>query len=364
MTRAAPADLTHLEGRRRLAFRASLISLFVAIIGFPMGAAFGGSERNDTIGGAWFFAAIIGSIATPWIVRAWQSFMRRQMVTAAVAGRTDIRHLDAEQELNASQRALASGAFNLAAFRSSGLVEPFESAGVDHVLTGEARGVPYAIAEISLLDAKAYRLFRGVLASFRLSRPRPGLTIVTRDRGTLGNLLARAGGQIERLTLEDPRFESLFEAYGDSQVGSRVILTTTMLERLADLDRQAHAHGFAGAFLEDHLLVALPGMSWRCAWWRISMTVGDWLEDYAAWLAGLVDLPVDIVHTLNLAAPSPASGTSLAPALEQPFPIGTNSGHVFSAPFWRLVGEGGTALIYMASGSLFGGCDCLIDHDR
>jgi hypothetical protein len=208
---------------------------------------------------------------------------------------------------------------------------------------------------MSLLDAKAYRLFRGVLASFRLSRPRPGLTIVTRDRGTLGNLLARAGGQIERLTLEDPRFESLFEAYGDSQVGSRVILTTTMLERLAALDRQAHAHGFACAFLEDHLLVALPGMSWRCPWWRIVMPVGDWLEDYAAWLAGLVDLPVDIVHTLNIAAPSPATGTSLSPDLGQSFPIGTNSGHVFSAPFWRLVGEGGTALIYVASGSLFGG---------
>ena len=31
--------------------------------------------------------AIAGAIASPWIVRAWQGFMRRRMLTAAVAGR-------------------------------------------------------------------------------------------------------------------------------------------------------------------------------------------------------------------------------------------------------------------------------------
>ena len=57
--------------------------------------AVGGTESRDTVAGAFLMAAIVGLIAAPWIVRAWQGFMRRRMLTAAVAGRTDIRHLDA-----------------------------------------------------------------------------------------------------------------------------------------------------------------------------------------------------------------------------------------------------------------------------
>jgi hypothetical protein len=36
-------------------------------------------------------------------------------------------------------------------------------------------------------------------------------------------------------------------------------------------------------------------------------------------------------------------------------PIESGSGQVFSSGLWRLVGEGGMALIYVASGTLFGG---------
>ena len=130
-------------------------------------------------------------------------------------------------------------------------------------------------------------MFGGVLASFRLSRPRAGLTIVARDRGLLGNLLARAGSGIERLPLEDPTFEGVFEVYGTDQVGGRVILTTTMLERLKALDQLAHAHGFACAFLEEHLLIAFSGMSWRCPAWRILQPV----DTLAAGLRGVARRP-------------------------------------------------------------------------
>ena len=141
-----------------------------------------------------------------------------------------------ERNQSGSQAILGSDAFALGAFRDSGLVEAFQTATVTHILTGEARGVPFGLAEIALLDAKGYRLFGGVLGSFRLARSRPGLTIVMRDRGMVGNLLDRAGSGIERLTLEDPAFEGIFEVYGDDQVSGRVILTTTMLERLKALD--------------------------------------------------------------------------------------------------------------------------------
>jgi hypothetical protein len=347
-------DTAFLERRRRIAVRAAAISLVTAVICWPLGMAIGDST-SDAIGGALLYAALAGMIAAPWIVRAWQSFMKRRMLTVAVSGRPDIRHIDGEKEQTASKTALASDAFSLAAFRESGLVEAFDSAGVNHILTGDAQGVPFAMAEISLLDGRGYRMFGGVLASFRLARPRRGLTIVTRDRGILGNLLARAGSGIERLPLEDPVFEGVFEVYGDDQVVGRVILTTTMLERLKRLDELAHARGFACAFVDEHLLIAFRGMHWQCPAWRILQPVDTWLDGYAAWLASLVELPMGIVHTLNLAAPSADASTTFAPRIRSRIPMESGTGQVFSSGLWRLVGEGGMALIYVASGALFGG---------
>jgi hypothetical protein len=354
MTTEAPIDLTALERRRRLSLRASAIALTIAVAGFPLGMSLGGSNRDDTAGGAVLLAAIAGIIAAPWIVRAWQSFMRRRMMAAAASGRADLRHIDGENDRAAREQALSSDAFSLAAFRDSGLVERFDAAGVNHILVGEAQGVPFTVAEMTLLDAKGYRLFGGVLASFQLAHPRSGLTIVTRDHGILGNLIAGAGSAIERLPLEDPAFEGVFEVYGTDQVGGRVVLTTTMLERLKTLDEIAHARGFACAFLEDHLLIAFNGMSWRCPPWRILEPVDRWLQDYVARLTGLMDLPVAIVHTLNLAVPL-HEWPAIPSAGRMSVPISGGDGEVFTSAIWRLVGEGGLPLASVASGALFGG---------
>ncbi|MEP7116152.1 MAG: DUF3137 domain-containing protein [Acidobacteriota bacterium] len=359
MPEAVALDLAFLERRRRLALRGAVGSLIVALVAFPIGMAIDGpSERAQTIAGMFLMAAIVGAIAAPWIVRAWQGFMRRRMVAAAVAGRADIRHIDGEQAGGDAQAALSSAAFVLGAFRDCGLVERFESATVQHVLTGSADGVPFALAELALLDAKQYRMFGGVLASFRLIRPRTGLTVVTRDRGVVGNLLARAGsgGGMEPIALEDPQFEQRFEVYGDDQVGGRVILTPAMLEKLLALDTLAHARGFACAFRGEHLLVAFEGMSWRCPAWRIVQPLDEWLRTYTAWLTGLVDLPRGIVATLALDAPS--LGVDLVPFTPEPtaaVAIDTGAPAVFSSSLWRLVGEGGMAATYLMSGAMFGG---------
>jgi hypothetical protein len=354
MTTIAALDITRLERRRQLSLRAAVTALGIAIVGFPLGMAIGGSDNTDAIAGAFLLSAIAGAIAAPWIVRAWQSFMRRRMIDAVVAGRPDIRHLDGENQLPDSRQALASEAFNLSSFRDSGLVQPFDSAGVHHILMGNAQGVPFGIAEIALLDAKGYRMFGGALASFKLAHPRPGLTIVARDRGLLGNFLAHAGSPVERLPLEDPSFEGIFEVYGTDQVGGRVVLTTTMLDRLKALDAVAQARGFACAFLEDHLLIAFSGMSWRCPWWRILKPVTTWLQGYNASLSGLVDLPIEIVRTLNLETPA-GDWPAFVPTDRPSVAIDSGSGQVFSSVVWRVLGEGGMPLYTIASGAMFGG---------
>jgi len=146
----------------------------------------------------------------------------------------------------------------------------------------------------------------------------------------------------------------VFEAYGTDQVGGRVILTTTILDRLKSLDETAQARGFRCAFLEDHLMVAFPGMTWLCSWWWIVRPVGTWIDQYRAQLAGLIELPVTIVRTLNLDAPTNAASPP-AQTVRPDVPVASGSGQVFSSPVFRLVGEGGMALVTAASGLVFGG---------
>ena len=361
-TTATPAglDIGALERRRRLSLRSAIGALALAVVAFPLGLRIGeieGSDTAETVAGALLMAGLVGLITAPWIVRAWQGFMRRRMVAAAVASRADIRHLDGEHDPTGTRALLSSATFTLGAFRDSGLIEAFESATVQHVLTGDAGGVPFAVAELALLDRKQYRMFGGVLASFALARPRPALTVVTRDRGLLGNLVAGAGGALETLTLEDPAFEALFEVYGDDQVEGRVILTTTMLERLKALDELGHARGFACAFRGRHLLIAFDGMDWRCPSWRILRPLDAWLSSYATWLTGLVDLPRAIVSTLNLLPQGDARPATHAAAPERfdAISITTGTPDVFATSLFRIIGEGGMGAVYVMSGAVFGG---------
>jgi hypothetical protein len=352
------AGLALLERRRRQALWGALAALVIGLLCWPIGVVIGvvlgeGSETLEVIGGSFMIAAIAGVIAAPVIVRLWQRFMERHLLEEAVRGRAEIRHIDGDRRATVS-KALASNAFDLAAFRASGLSEPFASARVDHVLIGRSQDVPFALASLRLLDAKGYRVFAGVLASFRLARPRPGLTIVTRDRGLLGNLLARAGSGVERVALEDPTFEGVFEAYGTDQVQARLILTTTMLERLKELDEVAHARGFTCAFRDGHLLIAFRGMRWRCAPWRVLQPVRAWVPAYRRWVGELIDLPARIAATLDLRAPEKVV-LAPAPAAAGRVALVDSDAEVFSGGLSRLVGEVGMALGIIASGAIFGG---------
>jgi len=352
------SGLARLERRRRLTLRWALAAAALGLLCWPLALLLGeeGDETREMIGGAFVWLGVIGLIAGPWILRAWPRFMERHMLDAVARAWPEVSHLDGERDHRA-RAALGSDAFEIGAFQASGLAEPFASASVDHVLTGRSHGVPFALAQLRLLNQEGYRVFGGVLASFRLPRPRPGLTIVTRERGLLGNLIARTGSGIERVALEDPHFEGVFEAYGFDQVQARVVLTATMLERLKALDELAHAQGFTCAFRDQHLLIAFKGMRWRCALWRVLQPVRAWLPGYRAWLEELIALPARIVATLDLDAPAAAAGrpvSAAAPARPGVALVGSHN-EVFSAGLWRLVGQGGMALVWIASGALFGG---------
>jgi hypothetical protein len=103
-------------------------------------------------------------------------------------------------------------------------------------------------------------------------------------------------------------------------------------------------------------------MRWRCPVWRVLQPVQVWLPGYRAWLEQLIELPARIAATLDLqaaGAPAPAVAPDALLAPGAPVPPGIGLVGVYAealtAGLWRLAGQGGPALITIASGALFGG---------
>lgn len=344
-----------LERRRRRTLRAALFLLAFPAIAWPMAARFGeGGDTRETLAGAVMLAGLVMLLIVPVMLGLWRRYMARTSLDALVASRSDLRHIDGEQG-HAVQAALQSPACELGAFGPAGLVEPFAKASVDHVLMGESRGIPFVLAELRLFSEEGFEVFAGVVGGFGLNRACPGLTLVTRERGLLGNLIASFGSDIERVALEDPVFERCFEVYGTDQVWCRTVLTTTMLERLVRLDEVAHARGFRCAFVGQRLLVALSGMHWRAPLWRLVVPIERWLASYRQWLAELAALPAAVVDELALAAQVPNVGRLPMMTDTKPWSYGGTGPEPMRGKLSRLIAGIGLPLTYIASGALFGG---------
>lgn len=344
-----------LERRRCLTLYWALACGLFPLVAWPLALRYGeGGETRESIAGALLLAGLIAAFAVPFILGSWRRFMARTLLEALVAGRDDVRHIDGERQTQAAV-ALSSPACDLGVLAPAGLVEPFTTATVDHVLAGTTAGIPFALAELRLYNQEGFEVFAGVVGGFGLHRACPGLTIVTRERGILGNLIASLGSGIERVSLEDPGFEQRFEVYGSDQVWSRTVLTTTMLERLVRLDEVAHASGFRCAFVGERLLVALSGMHWRAPLWRLAFPLRRWLDGYRSWLAELVALPAAVVRELALAAQVP--NVNAVPVLREtrPWTIAGTGPEPMRGRLARLVAGIGMPVAYIASGTLFGG---------
>ena len=345
-----------LERRRRWTVRGALIGLALPAIGWPLALRFGeGSETSETIGGAVLLAGLIALFAVPFILGSWRRHMARSLLGALTSGRGDLRHVNGETQQRPAVLALGSPACDLGLFDGAGLVEPFATASIDDVLVGDAQGIPFTLAELRLYNEEGFEVFAGVVGGFRLQRHCPGLTLVTRERGLLGNLIASAGTGIERVGLEDPIFERRFEVYGTDQVWCRTVLTTTMLERLVRLDDLAHARGFRCAFVGDRLLLALSGMRWRAPLWRVVFPLQGWLEGFRRWLEDLIALPAAVVGELALNRQVPAVLARPASARSHPWESIGAGGAVMRGKLSRLVAGIGMPAVYIASGTLFGG---------
>jgi hypothetical protein len=142
------------------------------------------------------------------------------------------------------------------------ILEPFDTVTAEDEIAGTYRGLAIRIVELRL-DAGSgdsrRTVFDGLLVDLVLPRNLTGTTAVVADAGVVGNLKARwRADTLQRVRLEDPRFEARFEVYSTNQIEARALFTPAFMERFTAL---AELSGFAlpGGWAEGNRLVtALP----------------------------------------------------------------------------------------------------------
>ena len=117
--------------------------------------------------------------------------------------------------------------------------EPVDWSHTD-MLYGERKGIRFALSEVDLFDGKRgdeerATIYHGLLIALDFPKPFSGRTVVLKDAGALGNWLMKPGQGFERVELEDPGFEDVFEVHGTDQIEARRILAPAFMARLASL---------------------------------------------------------------------------------------------------------------------------------
>jgi hypothetical protein len=107
-------------------------------------------------------------------------------------------------------------------------------------------------------------IFRGVFFAADFNKSFKGRTLVLPDvaQKLFGNLIGSAlqGKNFMRpplVKLEDPEFEKLFVVYGDDQIESRYILSTSLMSRITEF-RKKSGRDIYLSFVDDKVIVALP----------------------------------------------------------------------------------------------------------
>lgn len=144
----------------------------------------------------------------------------------------------------------------------SGIVPSYTTYNGNDHLSGNYDGVPMEMCEVELKQKgnknREFTVFRGEMFNIKLKKTFKGKTLVRKDSGFLGNAFGGMFSKLEKVKLEDPKFEKEFEVCGSDQVEARYLLTTAFMERLLTLRDTFDKNGTIQCeFSNDHLFITI-----------------------------------------------------------------------------------------------------------
>ncbi len=138
----------------------------------------------------------------------------------------------------------------------------FDTCKADDCFSGTFQGVKLRLCEQILKKientGKKRReriVFQGIAIEFDMNKKFQGQTIVLKDHGVFSRFQKPQG--LERVGLEDPQFEKLFEVYSSNQIEARYILTPVFMERILTLKDLYKGKSVQLAFQNQKVLIAI-----------------------------------------------------------------------------------------------------------
>lgn len=159
----------------------------------------------------------------------------------------------------------ATSALSAHDLKPSEIIPSFTDESNEDYIKGMHKGVRLELMESRLIretrsgkNRSRTTVFRGIFVLLDMNKHFFGKTLVKRDRGQVFNWFAKRIGSHEKVVLEDPVFEKMFEVYSSDQVEARYLLTPSFMQRLLDLSELFGGNGIQASFYEDRLLLMIP----------------------------------------------------------------------------------------------------------
>ncbi len=157
---------------------------------------------------------------------------------------------------------LSNNGFSIEELEDSLLFKKADIYSSDDSFEGSFENVSLKIAE-ELLQNVYYTkngrhkktIFQGILIRLKMNKNFEGQTLVLKDAGFLNRF--KKFSALERVTLEDPKFEKIFEVYSSNQIEARYLLTPLFMERIEKLKNLYQGRSIELSFLNNHVLIAV-----------------------------------------------------------------------------------------------------------
>lgn len=126
--------------------------------------------------------------------------------------------------------------------------------------TGRRGASDFMLCEATLTVGSGknrHTVFQGQIFKIAFPQKFLGTTVVLRDSGWLNRFECPKG--LQKVGLEDPHFEKIWEVFSDDQIESRAILTPAFMEELVALETAYSGKHIRCGFCEGELMIAVEG---------------------------------------------------------------------------------------------------------
>lgn len=145
---------------------------------------------------------------------------------------------------------------------NSDIIPCYDDEQSEDVMEGAYKGVTIKLIETYLTERVRDRdgdrittsVFSGLLIHLSITKRFSGKTIIFQDAGKIGNWIEAKSSSLERVAVEDSRFEDVFEVYSDTKAEAHELLTTDFIQHVFNL-RHFFGKNIECAIFENTLLI-------------------------------------------------------------------------------------------------------------